>query len=50
VIPVGGKKMEIKCVGLFVNNMETMVTFYRDIIGLKTKWNGRKNAITGQWK
>jgi uncharacterized glyoxalase superfamily protein PhnB len=24
--------------------METMVKFYRDIIGLKTKWNGEPNA------
>jgi len=36
--------MEIHCIGLFVNNMETMVKFYRDIIGLKTNWNGEKNA------
>jgi catechol 2,3-dioxygenase-like lactoylglutathione lyase family enzyme len=37
-------KMEISCIGLFVNNMETMVKFYRDVIGLKTNWNGEKNA------
>jgi catechol 2,3-dioxygenase-like lactoylglutathione lyase family enzyme len=36
--------MEIDCIGLFVNNMETMVKFYRDIIGLKTNWNGDPNA------
>ena len=36
--------MEIDCIGLFVNNMETMVKFYRDIIGLKTNWNGEPNA------
>ena len=36
--------MEIDCIGLFVNNMEIMVKFYRDIIGLKTKWNGEQNA------
>jgi catechol 2,3-dioxygenase-like lactoylglutathione lyase family enzyme len=36
--------MEIKCIGLFVNNMEIMVEFYRDIIGLKTNWNGEPNA------
>ena len=36
--------MEIDCIGLFVNNMETMVKFYRDIIGFKTEWNGDKNA------
>ncbi|WP_010253886.1 VOC family protein [Treponema primitia] len=36
--------MEIDCIGLFVNNMETMVEFYRDVIGLKTNWNGEPNA------
>jgi catechol 2,3-dioxygenase-like lactoylglutathione lyase family enzyme len=36
--------MEIDAIGLFVNNMETMVKFYRDIIGLKTNWNGDPNA------
>jgi len=36
--------MEIDCIGFFVNNMETMVNFYRDIIGFKTEWNGDKNA------
>jgi catechol-2,3-dioxygenase len=39
-----GKVMEIYCIGLFVNNMETMVKFYRDIIRLKTNWNGEPNA------
>ena len=36
--------MEIHSIGFFVNNMETMVKFYRDIIGLKTNWNGEENA------
>jgi len=36
--------MEIDCVGLFVDNMETMVKFYRDVIGLSTNWNGEPNA------
>ncbi|MDR2246655.1 MAG: hypothetical protein LBE17_08350 [Treponema sp.] len=36
--------MEIDCIGLFVNNMGTMVKFYRDIIGFKTNWNGDPNA------
>ena len=27
--------MSIHCIGFFVNNMEIMVEFYRDIIGLK---------------
>jgi catechol 2,3-dioxygenase-like lactoylglutathione lyase family enzyme len=36
--------MEIACIGLFVNNMEIMVKFYRDIMGFKTNWNGDPNA------
>jgi catechol 2,3-dioxygenase-like lactoylglutathione lyase family enzyme len=36
--------MEIDCIGLFVKNMETMVVFYRDVIGFKTNWNGDPNA------
>ncbi|MDR1278821.1 MAG: VOC family protein [Treponema sp.] len=36
--------MEIYCIGLFVNNMEKMVKFYRDIIGFETNWNGDANA------
>ncbi|AEF84295.1 glyoxalase family protein [Treponema primitia ZAS-2] len=36
--------MEIACIGLFVKNMEIMVKFYRDIIGLNTNWNGEPNA------
>jgi catechol 2,3-dioxygenase-like lactoylglutathione lyase family enzyme len=35
-----GKIMEIDCIGLFVNNMEKMVKFYRDIIGFETDWHG----------
>jgi catechol 2,3-dioxygenase-like lactoylglutathione lyase family enzyme len=31
---------EIDCIELFVNDMETMVKFYRDIVGFKTNWNG----------
>ena len=27
-------------VGLFVDNMEVMVTFYRDILGLEAGWDG----------
>lgn len=27
-------------VGLFVENMETMVKFYKDILGLETDWDG----------
>ncbi|MDR0909845.1 MAG: VOC family protein [Spirochaetaceae bacterium] len=36
--------MNIFAIGLFVNDMEKMVKFYRDIIGMKTDWNGDVNA------
>jgi uncharacterized glyoxalase superfamily protein PhnB len=36
--------MNIEAIGLFVNDMNKMVAFYRDIIGLKTNWNGEPNA------
>ena len=36
--------MKIDCIGLFVNNMEIMVKFYRDIIGFEANWNGEENA------
>jgi catechol 2,3-dioxygenase-like lactoylglutathione lyase family enzyme len=36
--------MEIDCIGLFVNDMEKMVKFYRDIIGFETDWHGDQNA------
>ena len=37
--------MEIDAVGLFVNDMGTMIKFYRDIIGLKSDWkNGEPYA------
>jgi catechol 2,3-dioxygenase-like lactoylglutathione lyase family enzyme len=36
--------MEISAIGLFVTDMKKMVTFYRDIIGLKTNWKGEQNA------
>ena len=36
--------MKIDSIGLFINNMEIMVKFYRDIIGMKTNWNGEPNA------
>jgi len=31
-------------VGLFVIDMGKMVTFYRDVMGMKTDWNGTANA------
>ena len=37
-------KVKIFAVGLFVSNMETMVKFYRDTMGMKTNWNGEANA------
>ena len=30
--------------GLFVTDMEKMVTFYRDVMGMTTDWNGAANA------
>ncbi len=36
--------MKIDAVGLFVNDMERMVAFYRDVVGLKTNWNGDADA------
>lgn len=36
--------IKINAIGLFVNNMNTMVKFYRDIVGLATEWNGEANA------
>ncbi len=37
-------KVEIFAVGLFVRQMETMVKFHRDVMGMKTSWNGEPNA------
>ena len=30
--------------GLFVNDMATIVAFYRDVMGMQTDWNGEPNA------
>jgi len=43
----------LQAIGLFVINLEKMVTFYRDIIGLETNWKkGEPNAEfqTGECK
>jgi len=43
----------LQAIGLFVTNLEKMVTFYRDIIGLETSWKkGEPNAEfqTGECK
>ena len=32
--------LKLNAVGLFVNDMETMVSFYRDVMGMKTDWTG----------
>lgn len=36
--------LKFDAVGLFVNDMKTMVTFYRDVIGMDTDWAGESNA------
>ena len=36
--------MKIDAVGLFAKDMETLVRFYRDVIGMETNWNGEPYA------
>ncbi len=36
--------LKLNTVGLFVNDMETMVSFYRDVMGMQTDWAGAANA------
>ncbi len=36
--------LKLNAVGLFVNDMEKMVSFYRDVMGMKTDWAGAANA------
>lgn len=36
--------LKLNAIGLFVNDMETMVSFYRDVMGMKTDWAGDANA------
>ncbi|WP_143322512.1 VOC family protein [Clostridium sp. HBUAS56010] len=36
--------LKLNAVGLFVKDMETMVSFYRDVMGMKTEWAGEANA------
>ena len=36
--------LKFDAVGLFVNNMAAMVAFYRDVMGMRTDWNGAPNA------
>lgn len=38
------KMIKLNAIGLFVNDMEPMVTFYRDVMGMKTDWAGAANA------
>lgn len=37
--------MKISAIGLFVTDVAKMVAFYRDIIGLKTEWNGHEPNV-----
>lgn len=32
--------MKFNMIGLFVRDLETMVTFYRDVLGVEIDWNG----------
>lgn len=36
--------LKFNTVGLFVNDMERMVAFYRDVVGMRTEWAGEANA------
>ncbi|MFV0412849.1 MAG: VOC family protein [Oscillospiraceae bacterium] len=36
--------LTMNAIGLFVTDMEKMVAFYRDVMGMQTKWAGEANA------
>lgn len=36
--------LKLNIVGLFVKDMKTMVSFYRDVMGMSTDWDGAANA------
>ncbi len=36
--------LKLDAVGLFVTDMNRMVAFYRDVMHMKTQWNGSPNA------
>ena len=36
--------LKMTAAGLFVTDMEKMVSFYRDVMGMKTEWEGSPNA------
>jgi len=36
--------MKVEAIGLFVENMAVMVPFYRDVLGMRTDWNGEPDA------
>ena len=36
--------LKFDAAGLFVTDMEKMVSFYRDVLGMKTDWAGADNA------
>ena len=33
-------KVKFDMIGLFVSDLNTMVTFYRDVVGIEIDWNG----------
>lgn len=37
--------MKLSAIGLFVTDIAKMVAFYRDIMGLKTDWNGNEPNV-----
>lgn len=36
--------LKMNAIGLFVRDMARTVAFYRDVLGMKTDWNGEANA------
>ena len=38
-------KLKLKAVGLFVKAMHTLVTFWRDVVGMDIKWDGQDPSV-----